>query len=145
MSDMSTDTTTPATDRELVQIEGKARATTVMHWPELVRVINRLRQAEAENDRLRNAEDAIAPYINELKAENDRLREALTLVGYPSAIGQLVAERDRLREALEQIEARAKKFGFTGLVEIARAALSTGSPAEAPTTDPSASWSAREP
>jgi hypothetical protein len=55
MSDMSTDTTTPATDRELVQIEGKARATTVMHWPELVRMINRLRQAEAENDRLREA------------------------------------------------------------------------------------------
>lgn len=55
MSDMSTDTTTPATDRELVQIEGKARASTVMHWPELVRMINRLRQAEEERDRLREA------------------------------------------------------------------------------------------
>jgi hypothetical protein len=59
MSDMSTDTTTPATDRELVQIEGKARATTVMHWPELVRTINRLRQAEAERDRLREALTAL--------------------------------------------------------------------------------------
>jgi hypothetical protein len=55
MSDMSTDTTTPATDRELVEIEGKARATTVLHWPELVRTINRLRQAEAEVQRLRKA------------------------------------------------------------------------------------------
>jgi hypothetical protein len=60
MSDTSTDTTTPATDRELVQIEGKARATTVMHWPELVRTINRLRQAEAEIDRLREALEQIA-------------------------------------------------------------------------------------
>jgi hypothetical protein len=48
MTDMSTDTTTPATDRELVEIETKARAGTVMHWPELVRLINRLRVAEAD-------------------------------------------------------------------------------------------------
>ena len=32
-------------------------------------------------------------------------------------------ENDRLREALVKIEARAKKFGFTGLVEIASAAI----------------------
>lgn len=46
-SDMSTDTTTLATDRECVEIEAKARANTVMHWPELVRVINRMRHDEA--------------------------------------------------------------------------------------------------
>jgi hypothetical protein len=51
--DMSVDVTTMATDRELVMIEGKARANTVMHWPELVRLINRLRAAERERDELR--------------------------------------------------------------------------------------------
>ena len=46
MSDMSTDTTTLATDRECVEIEAKARSSGVMHWPELVRVFNRMRAAE---------------------------------------------------------------------------------------------------
>jgi L-lactate utilization protein LutC len=86
MSDMSTDTTTPATDRELVQIEGKARATTVMHWPELVRMINRLRQAEAERDRLRELTEA-------------RDRED---AGWVAEFEQVQAERDRLREALKK-------------------------------------------
>lgn len=53
MNDMSTDTETIATDREVILIEAKARANTVLHWPELVRVINRLRKAEAEVERLR--------------------------------------------------------------------------------------------
>ena len=64
-----------------------------------------------------------------LREERDRLREALTLVGYPSAIGQLVAERDRLREALTAIveSAEMEYFGAYGvepeLIEAARAAL----------------------
>jgi hypothetical protein len=53
MTDMSTDTETIATDREIVEIETKARANTVLHWPELIRLINRLRKAETEVERLR--------------------------------------------------------------------------------------------
>jgi hypothetical protein len=56
--DMSTDTTTVATDRECVEIEGKARATKVMHWPELVRVFNRLRRAEEKLQRIKQWCDA---------------------------------------------------------------------------------------
>jgi hypothetical protein len=50
---MSTDVMTMATDAELVSIELKARSRTVMHWPELVRAINRLRAAERERDELK--------------------------------------------------------------------------------------------
>ena len=37
-----------ATDEEVDNLEKLARAVTVMHWPELLRLINRLRQAEAK-------------------------------------------------------------------------------------------------
>ena len=37
-----------ATDEEVDNLEKLARAGTVMHWPELLRLINRLRQAEAK-------------------------------------------------------------------------------------------------
>jgi hypothetical protein len=44
---------TAATDDELEQIEKMARSRGVMHWAGLVRIINRLRRAEASRDRLR--------------------------------------------------------------------------------------------
>ena len=68
MADMSTDTTTLATDRECVEIEAKARATTVMHWPELVRVINRMRAAEkrcAALTALRDNQQFMLDYVEE--------------------------------------------------------------------------------
>jgi hypothetical protein len=72
MSDMSIDTETIATDRELVEIETKARANTVMHWPELVRVINRLRKAEDENKRLNRQIDQQVAMIDRLERRIDR-------------------------------------------------------------------------
>jgi len=50
MTDQDLDTTTLATDRECLEIEAMARTRKVLHWPELVRVINRMRhwQARAE-------------------------------------------------------------------------------------------------
>jgi hypothetical protein len=72
MSDMSIDTETIATDRELVEIETKARANTVMHWPELVRVINRLRKAEDENKRLNRQIDQQVAMIDRLERRIDK-------------------------------------------------------------------------
>jgi hypothetical protein len=72
MNDMSIDTETIATDRELVEIETKARANTVMHWPELVRVINRLRKAEDENKRLNRQIDQQVAMIDRLERRIDR-------------------------------------------------------------------------
>ena len=37
-----------ATDEEVNNLEKLAREHSVMHWPELLRLINRLRQAEAK-------------------------------------------------------------------------------------------------
>jgi hypothetical protein len=75
--------------------------------------------------------------VLEAADEIDRLREEIEVM----ILGdRLRAERDRLREALEQIA----NF-HTDPALIARAALSTEKSAEAPTTDPSVSWSAREP
>jgi hypothetical protein len=91
MSDMSTDTTTPATDKELVQIEGKARANTVMHWPELVRMINRLRQAEAERDRLR---EALEETVKALEWLADPARHDITVTSYAQATLGLI-DRDQ--------------------------------------------------
>ena len=51
--DTDIDTTTLATDRQLLEIEAKARTRKVLHWPELIYTINRLRAAEKERDELR--------------------------------------------------------------------------------------------
>jgi hypothetical protein len=83
MNDTSTDTETIATDRELVEIETKARATKVMHWPELVRLINRLRKAEAEIERLwaqwEHFQKLTSEHRDELEAEIERLRKPLKI------------------------------------------------------------------
>jgi hypothetical protein len=89
MIDMSIDTETVATDRELVEIESKARSRTVLHWPELVRAINRLRKAEAENERLMSdlkileVPDTVVPVmgnVTPLLAEIEKLRHEISLL-----------------------------------------------------------------
>jgi hypothetical protein len=75
MVDMSTDTTTLATDRECVEIEAKARATTVMHWPELVRVFNRLRAAETRIAALEGIKLGLEMKIRSLEAPADLDKE----------------------------------------------------------------------
>jgi hypothetical protein len=49
-ADIDTDTKTLATDKQVVEIEAKARTRKVLHWPELIYLINRLRAVEAERD-----------------------------------------------------------------------------------------------
>jgi len=64
---------------------------------------------------------ALLAALAELKGQWERM-----LANYASADARAEraeAEIDKLREALEKIKARAKKFGFVGLHEIARAAL----------------------
>jgi len=71
MVETDIDTTTLATDRQLLEIEAKARTRKVMHWPELIYTINRIRKSEAE---LAEARAQIAAKDAALKAASHALR-----------------------------------------------------------------------
>jgi phosphatidylserine/phosphatidylglycerophosphate/cardiolipin synthase-like enzyme len=96
MTDMSIDTETIATDRELVEIETKARANTVMHWPELVRIINRLRKAEAEIERLSIEFQKMTDHL--FKARSDALEKAAKRAEEYDGVGSIAAAIRALKE-----------------------------------------------
>ena len=80
MTDMSTDTRTVATDGEWVEIEAKARASTVLYWPELIRLCNRLRVAEDEVERLRHRCRELDASLTDMLDEIERLRSNTNIV-----------------------------------------------------------------
>lgn len=64
---MDDDTTTLATDEECAELELKARSRGYMHWPELVRVFNRLHYAERQIADLEAESSNLAHRLSEIE------------------------------------------------------------------------------
>ena len=111
-----------ATDEEVAEIEALASSRTVLHWATLLRLIHRMRNAEASADYAWQRADtydkraqSFEPDLMKAHAENDRLREALTearedsekyarewSVEHTRAL-TAEAERDRLRAERDEL------------------------------------------